>query len=251
MRERERYPLATIAAETMYNLLELEVQQEAPDLDAMMRRLKDLSAYSLTHTEIMDQREGIELLPISLHHSHWDHALEKSSPEGPYAIRLGFRLIKGVTEAGVQQIIERRREVGGWRSFERFVRDCPLPRDELTALAASGLFSAFGDTRSDALWKTEAAGYKPLLDPVDDKVADVQILSAEVFLPHVGEKLAKRGPVSLDIGKGDRLGVAAKLAPCQHFHRLFQCADAAGQRHERVGTIEHQLLAFVHVVGDD
>ena len=34
------------------------------DLDAMVRRLKDLSAYSLTHAEIMDQREGVELLAL-------------------------------------------------------------------------------------------------------------------------------------------------------------------------------------------
>ena len=65
MHERERYPLATIAAETAYNLLELEARQEEPDLDEMMRRLKDLSAYSLTHAEIMDQREGIELLALA------------------------------------------------------------------------------------------------------------------------------------------------------------------------------------------
>jgi hypothetical protein len=31
----------------------------------MMRRLKDLSAYSLTHAEIMDQREGVELLALA------------------------------------------------------------------------------------------------------------------------------------------------------------------------------------------
>ncbi len=36
------------------------------------------------------RREGIELLPLSLRHSHWDHCLEKPSPEGVYAIRLGF-----------------------------------------------------------------------------------------------------------------------------------------------------------------
>jgi hypothetical protein len=30
----------------------------------MMRRLKDLSAYSLTHAEIMDQREGVEILAL-------------------------------------------------------------------------------------------------------------------------------------------------------------------------------------------
>ena len=65
MHERERYHLATVAAETTYNLLELEAQQEEPDLDEMMRRLKDLSVYSLTHAEIMDQREGVELLALA------------------------------------------------------------------------------------------------------------------------------------------------------------------------------------------
>ena len=66
MREREHYHPAITAAETMYNLLELENQQRELDLDEMMRRLKDLSAYSLTHAEIMDQREGVELLALAM-----------------------------------------------------------------------------------------------------------------------------------------------------------------------------------------
>jgi hypothetical protein len=65
MQERERYYLATIAAETMCNLWELDDQQGDLDLDQMMRRLKDLSAYSLTHAEIMDQREGVEILALA------------------------------------------------------------------------------------------------------------------------------------------------------------------------------------------
>jgi hypothetical protein len=63
-REQSNYKLATIAAEAMCFLLEAEYQQGERDLDAMMRRLKDLSAYSLTHAEIMDQREGVELLAL-------------------------------------------------------------------------------------------------------------------------------------------------------------------------------------------
>ena len=66
MRERERFSLATIAVETIYSLWELEYEQEGRDLDAMMRRLKDLSAYSLTHAEIMAQREGVELLALGM-----------------------------------------------------------------------------------------------------------------------------------------------------------------------------------------
>ena len=66
MHEQERYHLATTAAEAMYHLWELEYQQDQIDVDQMMRRLKDLSAYSLTHAEIMDLREGPELLALGM-----------------------------------------------------------------------------------------------------------------------------------------------------------------------------------------
>ena len=58
MGEKFRYDLAISTAEVMYALLEAEYQREECDLNALMRRLKDLSVYSLTHAEIMEQREG-------------------------------------------------------------------------------------------------------------------------------------------------------------------------------------------------
>ena len=66
MGERIRYKLAISTAEVMYVFLEAEDQQGNCDLDALMRRLKDLSAYSLTHAEVMDQREGPELLAVAM-----------------------------------------------------------------------------------------------------------------------------------------------------------------------------------------
>ena len=66
MHEREQVALAIVAAEAMYNLWELEKQQGELNLEGMMTRLKDLSAYSLTHAEIMDQREGVELLALAM-----------------------------------------------------------------------------------------------------------------------------------------------------------------------------------------
>jgi hypothetical protein len=66
MREREQHALATTAAEAMYNLWEMESRREEPDLDAMLRRLKDLSAYSLTHAEILEGREGVEMLALAM-----------------------------------------------------------------------------------------------------------------------------------------------------------------------------------------
>jgi error-prone DNA polymerase len=116
------------------------------------------------------KREGILLLPISLNLSLWDHQLEKTSKSGNYAIRLGFRLVNGLAKVNVEKIIQHRVESGGWQSFAQFARDCELARDEITALAASGLFKDFGDSRSQALWKSEAAPYKPLLDYLEDGI---------------------------------------------------------------------------------
>lgn len=60
------YQLARTTAETMYMLWELDHQDRGRDLDAMMRRLKDLSAYALIHAEILEQREGPEMLAIAM-----------------------------------------------------------------------------------------------------------------------------------------------------------------------------------------
>jgi len=81
MQEREHFHLAIISAETMCHLWELENRQGELDLDEMMRRMKDLSAYSLTYAEIMVQREGVELLALAF---LWDNKREPL-PEKPGA----------------------------------------------------------------------------------------------------------------------------------------------------------------------
>ena len=55
----------------------------------------------------------------------------------------------------------------------------------------------------------------------------------------------------LDVGEQDRLLVAAELRPGHLLDQLFQRADAAGQRDEGVGALEHDALALVHVARDD
>ncbi len=53
-------------AEVIHLFLEAEYQEGRCDVDAMFRRLKDLSAYSLEQAEILDQREGLELLGLAM-----------------------------------------------------------------------------------------------------------------------------------------------------------------------------------------
>ena len=70
-------------------------------------------------------------------------------------------------------------------------------------------------------------------------------------LLHVVEQRAERIPEAFDVGDQDRLLVAAELRPGELLDQFLQRADAAGQRHEGVGALEHDALALVHVAGDD
>ncbi len=109
MQEREHYHLAIITAETMYNLWELENQQGELDLDEMMRRLKDLSAYSLTHAEIMVQREGVELLALALFFGITSESRFQKNRGRLYLLSEETFAYQGQSEKIEQQVKERRK----------------------------------------------------------------------------------------------------------------------------------------------
>lgn len=107
MQERDHYHLAIISAETMCHLWELENQQGELDLDEMMRRLKDLSAYSLTHAEIMVQREGVELLALALFFGITSESRFQKNRERLYLLSEETFAYQGQAEKIEQQVKER------------------------------------------------------------------------------------------------------------------------------------------------
>ena len=124
------------------------------------------------------KREGIRLLPLSLNHSGWDHGLEKSPRQSDYAIRLGLRLINGFSKSSAEQLLKVREQLGGWVSYQQFVSSTELPRDDITALAATDIFNQLGKTRSDALWQAEAA---PYISAVDFQESDIDWQSEQAL----------------------------------------------------------------------
>lgn len=116
------------------------------------------------------QREGVTVMSLSLNISNWDHALEQLTHTGQYGIRLGFRIVNGLSRSAVDSLLDVRATIGSWDSFEHFVQTNQLPRDDLTMLAATNVFSELGQTRSQALWKTEAAPYQAMMDDQENPV---------------------------------------------------------------------------------
>jgi len=99
---------------------------------------------------VRDARDhGVTVLPPDVNTSTWDHLLEKSG-EGPWGIRLGFRLVDGLGEMAAARIMEERG--AGFASFHAFVRKTELPRRALVILAEADCFRSFGMDRREALW---------------------------------------------------------------------------------------------------
>jgi error-prone DNA polymerase len=114
----------------------------------------------------MAATHGVAVCPVDVNLSEWDCTLESysSSP----ALRLGFRLVRGLPEARVRAITLAR-EAGAFRSIANFARRTQLNRPQLARLAAADAFGSLGLDRRTALWHVLSAGEEmPLFAELED-----------------------------------------------------------------------------------
>lgn len=115
MAEDFHYQLARTTAETMYMLWELDHQDRGRDLDAMMRRLKDLSAYALIHAEIMEQREGPEMLAIAMFFGMTSDERFHKNQERLQELSKGVIVYEGSAEVVKEEVKARKGRKSGGR----------------------------------------------------------------------------------------------------------------------------------------
>lgn len=96
---------------------------------------------------------GVRVHPPCVNASDWDCTLE-----GPTALRLGLRQIKGLSAAGGRALAARRPK-GGWRDPAEMAF---LDKGDLEALAKADAFAGTGLARRPALWRTMARLAAPL-----------------------------------------------------------------------------------------
>ena len=101
------------------------------------------------------RRHGVTVLPIDLNASGWDHSLEPledkaANPKAQaQALRLGLRLIKGLSKQGAD-ILLAARPVEGFSSVSQARQRCRLSRSDWDALAAAGAMNAVSEHRYQA-----------------------------------------------------------------------------------------------------
>ena len=105
---------------------------------------------------------AVEVRPVDVNASAWDCTLEPgaASAAGGFALRLGFRLVKGFGEAAARRLEEARGN--GYREPEDVARRAGLGERAMSALADAAAFGSLDLGRREGWWAVERIEGPPL-----------------------------------------------------------------------------------------
>lgn len=183
------------------------------------------------------EEHGVTVLPVDVNASRWDSALEPdpANPKGYLAVRLGFRLIKGMKQDASGDLVMARERP--YTSPPDLWRRSGIPVSQVVHLAEGDAFASLGFGRRDAVWSVKALrdGPLPLFDAtpsggpeftepdvalrpltVSGEVVEDYVQMALSLRAHplsfLREKLRKHGWLSLDQLKNKKDGAHVNIA---------------------------------------
>jgi error-prone DNA polymerase len=105
------------------------------------------------------QRHGVVVLPVDVQHSAWDCTLEGATQP---AVRLGLRLVSGLSEESAQRISNARTQ-HAFTSTEDLALRAALDVGDLKALASADALHALSGHRRQQVWDASALKRAPPL----------------------------------------------------------------------------------------
>lgn len=153
------------------------------------------------------RRHGVMVLPIDINESPWDHQLLPRTARGQPPIRLGLRLIDGLSKAGGKRLIATR-NAGYFKSISELRRRAQLDKGDMEALASADAMRSISGHRHQSQWQIMAAEpNRPLLQEEhgetanalnDNVVLDPPSVAEEVFADYASTGLTLRAhPLAL------------------------------------------------------
>lgn len=113
------------------------------------------------------RRHAIELRPLDVRHSHWDHTLEETQRQKlgvQPALRLGFRQLKGFNPEAAERLVQARAE-RPFSSVRDLCQRARLNQREREALVAGNALRALSGHRHQGHWEIQGLeAPRPLLE---------------------------------------------------------------------------------------
>lgn len=149
------------------------------------------------------KRHGIRVSAVCINQSQWEHTL--THHEQGIGIRLGLRLVKGLSEESARRI-ESSRAASAFRSVDDVKQRQLMHKDELMKLVNANVFKSFEGNRRNAYWQSlqmndglntqvseSSVSIKPL-SPVQSLLADYHHASGVSLDYHPMQLLRQYAP---------------------------------------------------------
>ncbi|WP_028021767.1 error-prone DNA polymerase [Enterovibrio calviensis] len=184
-------------------------------------------------------RHGVKILPICVNHSDWDH--QQVVENNQYALRLGFRLVKGFSAQGGEQLLSHRPRQGFQHINE--LRQCGMSRGDLQALASANATQVLANNRFSARWQMmDDTHTLPLLANTAPTDHDEQTIQSPTAIEDAIEDYASTGltlgkhPIALldENGKLGKHRLASELATIKSGSAVTVAGVVTGR--QRPGT---------------
>jgi error-prone DNA polymerase len=184
---------------------------------------------------------GVEIREADVNFSAWDCTLEPGA-DGKHAVRLGFRLIQGLGENELKNLVAARGN--GFASIERLAATAGVSRFTIERLAEADAFRSLGLDRRAALWAarrldvigarvTRPTAARTLSSPASEGGSGRGNGALPLLTPHLSDELFPEDAVALPaMGLSEHVVedyVATGLSLKAHPVRFFRdCLDGLG-----------------------
>ena len=137
------------------------------------------------------RRHGVTVLPIDVNQSAWDHQLLDSRTAGQQQppMRLGLRLVKGLSKEGAQRIVEARQQAP-FRQVSNLRQRAALNKRDMEALADADALLSMSGHRHQSQWQIMALEQtKPLLQGEQTEPGSYFDDGVQLPVPSVAEEV--------------------------------------------------------------
>ena len=130
------------------------------------------------------KRHGVDVLPIDINASTWDHQLiscDEDQSTTNVQLRLGFRLIKGLSESTASQLVQHRgSHPKGYKDLSQ-LKELSLGKHEMQALASADVFRKISGDRFSTRWALmDLEGDLPLFTETKNSVDGLTVKPNEM-----------------------------------------------------------------------
>jgi error-prone DNA polymerase len=191
------------------------------------------------------QEHGVEIRPVCINASRWDCTLEPTDHPERFAMRIGLRQVRGLSNVDAAAIVLARGE-RAFASVDDAWRRAGVPAASLVKIAeADGFRPSLRLERREALWAIKALRAEPL--PLF-AAADAKAQAAQPEVPEPTPDLKPMTPGRDVVEDYSHLGLTLRDHPLTFLREDLQqrhvmtCADATGMRDGRTTRVAGLVL---------